>query len=62
MFTYCLLLFGLTPRENSEVTDKYSYIVITVNDHSLSYYNMHACLRPLLSNGPSQQVNSGDAC
>jgi hypothetical protein len=26
------------------------------------YCNMHACLRPLLSNGPSQQVNSGDAC
>jgi hypothetical protein len=23
---------------------------------------MHACLRPLLSNGPSQQVNSEDAC
>jgi hypothetical protein len=26
------------------------------------YCDMHACLRPLLSNGPSQQVNSGDAC
>jgi hypothetical protein len=26
------------------------------------YCNMHACLQPLLSNGPSQQVNSGDAC
>jgi hypothetical protein len=28
----------------------------------LIYCNMQACLRPLLSNGPSQQVNSGDAC
>jgi hypothetical protein len=27
-----------------------------------AYCNMHACLRPLLSNSPSQQVNSGDAC
>jgi hypothetical protein len=26
------------------------------------YCDMHACLRPLLSNGPSQQVNSEDAC
>jgi hypothetical protein len=27
-----------------------------------TYCNMHACLPPLLRNGPSQQVNSGDAC
>jgi hypothetical protein len=26
------------------------------------YCDMHACLQPLLSNGPSQEVNSGDAC
>jgi hypothetical protein len=32
------------------------------NEIGISYCNMHACLQPLLSNGPSQQVNSGDAC
>jgi hypothetical protein len=48
-------------RVNLDAVEKYEYPA-PVSISRDSYCNMHACLRPLLSNGPSQQVNSGDAC
>jgi hypothetical protein len=35
---------------------------VCIYESMYAYCNMHACLRPLLSNGPRSAINSGDAC
>jgi hypothetical protein len=46
---------GPAPRSSLKYLIKSTY-------PEVKYCDMHACLRPLLSNGPRSTVNSGNAC
>jgi hypothetical protein len=59
---------GIRPSKASRsVNARWTYLMgmtveVNIYTATATYCDMHACLRPLLSNGPRSTVNSGNAC